>query len=230
MSDKDDIRDMVMALSRGDHKAAETAASTVIANKTANLVSEGRMNPERQRRNRMDSGRRVNKINARVERGVRGRSRLGEDSDFSPEHIMMDIIQGAASYEDAYVEAEQTLQDDFDSRLFKQLYNDIARGEDDEQEYRANHKNRIAEEPGSGGLDDGLEQEMRNIVGRVRDLDDAYEVAKDKLGDRFDDDLFFEIMNDEAESREMDDQTRDYDEEDRQSAFQDKLDMYRREY
>jgi hypothetical protein len=38
MSDKDTIRDMVMALSRGDHAAAEIAASEVMAAKTTRLT------------------------------------------------------------------------------------------------------------------------------------------------------------------------------------------------
>jgi len=40
MSDKDTIRDMVMALSRGDHEAAQTAATEVMAAKTARLTTE----------------------------------------------------------------------------------------------------------------------------------------------------------------------------------------------
>jgi hypothetical protein len=40
MSDKDRIRDMVMALSRGDHDEATAAATEVIAAKTAKIVSE----------------------------------------------------------------------------------------------------------------------------------------------------------------------------------------------
>jgi hypothetical protein len=37
-NDKDKIRDMVLALSRGDHEAANKASAEVIANKTAELV------------------------------------------------------------------------------------------------------------------------------------------------------------------------------------------------
>jgi hypothetical protein len=49
MSDKDRIRDMVMALSRGDHDEATTAASEVIAAKSARAVlglEEGRRDVE----------------------------------------------------------------------------------------------------------------------------------------------------------------------------------------
>jgi hypothetical protein len=39
-NDKDKIRDMVLALSRGDHDAANKASAEVIANKTADIVNE----------------------------------------------------------------------------------------------------------------------------------------------------------------------------------------------
>ena len=38
MNDKDKIRDMVMALSRGDHDTAQEAASEVMASKTARIT------------------------------------------------------------------------------------------------------------------------------------------------------------------------------------------------
>ena len=40
MSDKDKIRDMVMALSRGDHEAAQASAADVISDKTSRITNE----------------------------------------------------------------------------------------------------------------------------------------------------------------------------------------------
>jgi len=40
MSDKDRIRDMVMALSRGDHEEAQAAANDVMAAKTTRITNE----------------------------------------------------------------------------------------------------------------------------------------------------------------------------------------------
>ena len=40
MSDKDTIRDMVMALSRGDHEEAQASATEVMASKMSKLTTE----------------------------------------------------------------------------------------------------------------------------------------------------------------------------------------------
>ena len=83
--DTDRIRDMVMALSRGDHEEAQTAANDVMAAKTARLTSSEelteRMNPMRQRRNAMGNKGRAARTMARGERGMRGRGRVNEEGD-----------------------------------------------------------------------------------------------------------------------------------------------------
>ena len=40
MSEKDRIRDMVMALSRGDHEEAQAASNEVMAAKTSRITNE----------------------------------------------------------------------------------------------------------------------------------------------------------------------------------------------
>ena len=49
MSDKDTIRDMVMALSRGDHETATAASSEVITSKTASIAERlGENTPQKE--------------------------------------------------------------------------------------------------------------------------------------------------------------------------------------
>jgi len=88
MSDKDRIRDMVMALSRGDHEEAQAAANDVMAAKTTRLSADEdlteRMNPMHQRLNAMGNRGRAARNMARGERGMRGRDRMNEEDDYIP--------------------------------------------------------------------------------------------------------------------------------------------------
>ena len=88
MSEKDRIRDMVMALSRGDHEEAQAAANDVMAAKTARITADEdlmeRMNPMRQRRNAMGNKGRAARTMARAEHGMRGRGRVNEEGDDIP--------------------------------------------------------------------------------------------------------------------------------------------------
>lgn len=80
--DKDNIRDFVTALSRGDHEAATVSANAVITDKTAAITAAATQdleegNPERARRNRLGGGNAA--ANQRIK--TKKAARLGEDSD-----------------------------------------------------------------------------------------------------------------------------------------------------
>jgi hypothetical protein len=146
-TDKDTIRNMVMALSRGDHDEATTAAAEVISNKTARLtqeLEEGLGNPMKARRNRLGGGGAGRNARRGAERGMRGRNRIGEDGDPTVEgagdmeEVMAAIIQGNRGYDAAFDEAKRVLGADFDSGWFMELYNDMAEQSDDDREYHMN--------------------------------------------------------------------------------------------
>jgi len=121
----DRIRDMVMALSRGDHEEAQAAASEVMAAKTARITAgedlRERMNPMRQRRNAMN-GKRGQQVNARAERGVRGRDRLPEageeyygDDDPSDSMGMARQDYGYDSKDDPEFQDAESIQQDINN-------------------------------------------------------------------------------------------------------------------
>ncbi len=87
-AETDRIRDMVMALSRGDHEEAQAAATEVMAAKTARITGgedlKEMMNPMRQRRNAMGRKGKAARNMARGERGMRGRGRMNEEDDYIP--------------------------------------------------------------------------------------------------------------------------------------------------
>jgi len=91
MADRDKIRDMVMALSRGDHEAAQQASSEVMASKMAKSAELTEGNPMRARMNRMGGGNRHANMKRGAERGVRGRSRIREYDAFSDPDMDADM-------------------------------------------------------------------------------------------------------------------------------------------